>query len=150
MFSFQTLLKGTFSLLTCHLQFSITARVIDTKTSISAKSFRPQSSPYFLSKPRTRNSRTNGLKQNKWSFPLVWSREGGKSEWDWGEKRKIRLKNTIETDKEKKRKDNKKEKKTVMPSKLSSWKVNTGTINPFPLIHNKAPKVLDAQVEYIP
>ena len=26
MFSFQTLLKGTFSLLTCHLQFSITAR----------------------------------------------------------------------------------------------------------------------------
>ena len=80
MFSFQTLLKGTFSLLTCHLQFSITARVIDTKTSISAKSFRPQSSPYFLSKPRTRNSRTNGLKQNKWSFPLVWSREGGKSE----------------------------------------------------------------------
>ena len=27
MFSFQTLLKGTFSLLTCHLQFSITARV---------------------------------------------------------------------------------------------------------------------------
>ena len=27
MFSFQTLLKGTFSLLTCHLQFSITGRV---------------------------------------------------------------------------------------------------------------------------
>ena len=27
MFSFQTLLKGTFSLLTCHLQFSTTARV---------------------------------------------------------------------------------------------------------------------------
>ena len=27
MFSFQTLLKGTFSLVTCHLQFSITARV---------------------------------------------------------------------------------------------------------------------------
>ena len=26
-FSFQTLLKGTFSLLTCHLEFSITARV---------------------------------------------------------------------------------------------------------------------------
>ena len=65
MFSFQTLLKGTFSLLTCHLQFSITARVIDTKTSISAKSFRPQSSPYFLLKPRTRNIRTNGLERNK-------------------------------------------------------------------------------------
>ena len=27
MFSFQTLLKGTFSLLICHMQFSITARV---------------------------------------------------------------------------------------------------------------------------
>ena len=27
MFSFQTFLKGTFSLLTCHLEFSITARV---------------------------------------------------------------------------------------------------------------------------
>ena len=27
MFSFQTLLKGTFSLLTCHLKFSIKARV---------------------------------------------------------------------------------------------------------------------------
>ena len=28
----------------------------DTKTSISAKSFRPKSSPYSLRKPRTRNS----------------------------------------------------------------------------------------------
>ena len=45
MFSFQTLLKGTFRLLTCYLQF------------------RPQNSPYFLRKPRTRNSRTNGLAQ---------------------------------------------------------------------------------------
>ena len=49
----------------------------DTKTSISAKTFRPQKTPYFLCKPRTRNSRTNGLKQNERSFPLVWSREGG-------------------------------------------------------------------------
>ena len=42
----------------------------------SAKTFRPQNSPYFLCKPRTRNSRANGLKQNEWSFPLVWSRGG--------------------------------------------------------------------------
>ena len=78
MLSFQMLLKGTFSLLTCHLLFSITARVSmhDTKTSTSAKTFRPQSSPYFLCKPRTRNSRTNGVKQTEWSFPLVWSKEG--------------------------------------------------------------------------
>ena len=45
MFSFQTLLKGTFRLLTCYLQL------------------RPQNSPDFLRKPRTRNSRTNGLEQ---------------------------------------------------------------------------------------
>ena len=61
----------------------------DTKTSISAKTFRPQNSPNFLCKPRTRNSRTNGLKQNEWLFPVVWSREGlGKggrvSEWRRG------------------------------------------------------------------
>ena len=31
--------------------------------------------------------------------------EGGGSERDWGEKRKIRLKNTIETDKEKIKKE---------------------------------------------
>ena len=56
--------------------------------SISAKSFRPQNSLYFLRKPTTRNSRTNG-----WSFPLVWSREGGGEEWvRLGRKRKIRLK----------------------------------------------------------
>ena len=45
MFSFQMLLKETFRLLTCYLQF------------------RPQNSPYFLRKPRTRNSRTKGLEQ---------------------------------------------------------------------------------------
>ena len=49
----------------------------ETRTSISAKTFIPQKSPYFLGKQRTRNSRTNGLKQNEWSFPVVWSREGG-------------------------------------------------------------------------
>ena len=46
--------------------------------------FRPQSSPYFLRKPRTRNSQTNGLEQNKMAVPFCvehmgWGREGG--EW---------------------------------------------------------------------
>ena len=68
MFSFQTLLKGTFRLLTCYLQF------------------RPQNSPYFLREPKTRNSRTNGLEQA--------GRVGGwgGGECDWEEKQKIRLK----------------------------------------------------------
>ena len=50
---------------------------------------------------------------SKWSFALVWSRwrglegRGGGSERDWGEKRKIRVKNTIETDKEKIKKEKK-------------------------------------------
>ena len=51
---------------------------------------------------------------SKWSFALVWSRwrglegrGGGGSERDWGEKRKIRVKNTIETDKEKIKKEKK-------------------------------------------
>ena len=69
MFSFQTLLKGTFRLLTCYLQF------------------RPQNSPYFLRKPRTRDSRTNGLDQ-----AVSGGEGGGGGECDWEEKRKIRLK----------------------------------------------------------
>ena len=69
MFSFQTLLKGTFRLLTCYLQF------------------RPQNSPYFLRKPRTRDSRTNGLDQ-----AVSGGEGGGRGECDWEEKRKIRLK----------------------------------------------------------
>ena len=43
---------------------------------------------------------------------------GGGSERDWGEKRKIRVKNTIETEKEK----IKKEKKRQFPSLKLSWK----------------------------
>ena len=70
MFSFQTLLKGTFRLLTCYLQF------------------RPQNSPYFLRKPRTRDSRTNGLEQ----AGSGGEGGGGRGECDWEEKRKIRLK----------------------------------------------------------
>ena len=48
----------------------------DTKTSISAKSFRPQSSPYFLRKPRRRNSRGNGLEQNKMVVPSCLEQRG--------------------------------------------------------------------------
>ena len=92
----------------------------DTKTSISAKTFIPQKSPYFLCKPRTWNSQTNGLKQNEWSFPIVWSREGGwggGNELDWGGRsEKYVLKNTIETAKKNKRKKTRKTKKTVTPS----------------------------------
>ena len=74
MFSLQTLLKGTFSLLTCHLQFSITARVFMTLK--RGKVFQPQSSPYFLRKPRTRNSRGNGLEQNKMVVPSCLEQRG--------------------------------------------------------------------------
>ena len=35
----------------------------DTKTSICTKSFRLLNSPYFLRKPRKRNTRTNGLER---------------------------------------------------------------------------------------
>ena len=64
MFSFQTLLKAgvTFSLLTSYLQFSITVRVSMTLKRRTVQS-PPQNSPYFLRKPRTRNSRTKGLEQ---------------------------------------------------------------------------------------
>ena len=49
MFSFQTLLKGTFSLLTCHLQFSITARVSMTLKRQSVQSLSdPDSYPVAI------------------------------------------------------------------------------------------------------
>ena len=62
MLSFQTLFKETFRLLTCYLLF------------------RPQNSPYFLRKPRTRDSRTNGLEQAGSVFgdlflPMVFHRQ---------------------------------------------------------------------------
>ena len=75
----------------------------DTKTSISAKTFIPQNSPYFLCKPRTRNSRTNG--RSLLSGAEREDGEGGAGgggreiELAWGAGKKI--KNTIETDKEK-------------------------------------------------
>ena len=46
-------------------------------TSISAKSLRPQSSPFFLRKARTRNSGTNDLDQNKMVVPSRQEQMGG-------------------------------------------------------------------------
>ena len=116
--------------------------------------FRPQSSPYFLPKPRTRNSQTNGLEQNKMAVPFCvehmgWGREGG----EWVRLRR-EAKNTskkydrTEKEKIKERKRKRKKKMTVSRSK-SSWKVRTTKSVPA-LINNKASKVLDVQVEYIP
>ena len=80
MFSFQKLLKGTFSLLTCHLQFSITAGVSMTlkRQSVQSLSDQKTARTFCVSQERA-NSRTNGLEEKKWSRPLVWSR-GGESE----------------------------------------------------------------------
>ena len=88
-FSFQTLLKGTFSLLTSHLQFSITARVsmILKRQSVQSLSDHKAAHTFCLSQER------GILEQMVWSgtkrsFSLVWSRwgqrrggGGGVSEW---------------------------------------------------------------------
>ena len=77
MFSFQTLLKGTFSLLTCHLQFSITARVsmILKRQSVQSLSDHKAARTFCLSQER------GIFEQMVWSgtkrsFSLVWSRWG--------------------------------------------------------------------------
>ena len=101
------------------LQLNFTARVSMTLKRQSVQSFRPQNSPYFLRKPRKRNTRTNGLKQNKWLFPLtVWSRKGGGEELvRLGRKRKIRLK---KYDKNWQRKDKRKKTRKKERKKLKS------------------------------
>ena len=77
----------------------------DTRTSISAKSFRPQSSPYFLQAKNARiNERTNGLEQNKRSFPLIWSKRGGRVSETEERSEKYVLIKTTETEKKKERK----------------------------------------------
>ena len=62
-----------------------------------------------------------------------------------GENRKISLKNTIENDKEKI-----KERKQERKKKIRSLRAVEKLVlpNPFLLMNRKAPKVLDAQVEY--
>ena len=84
MFSFKTLLKRTFSLLTCYLQFRITGRLSMTLKFQSVQSLRPQNSPYFLRKPRTRNSQTNGLEQMVVPSCLEQRRGGGEGGLGWG------------------------------------------------------------------
>ena len=77
MFSFQTLLKGTFSLLTCHLQFSITARVSMTlikRQSVRRLSDHKAARTFCVSQER---GIVEGMVWSKWSFPLVWSRGRG-------------------------------------------------------------------------
>ena len=150
MFSFQTLLKGYFSLLTCYLQFSISAKVSMTLKRQSVQSLSDHK-PFFFCVSQERGIVERMIwSKTKWSFPLVWSKWGaGWEEWvRLGEKRKLRLKNKIETDKEK-IKERKQERKKWQFRSLKAVE-NLVLPNPFLLINNKAPKVLDAQVEYIP
>ena len=78
MFSSQTLLKGSFSLLTCHLQFSITARVSVTlkRQSVQSLSDHKAARTFFVSQERGKVERMVCSK-TKWTFPLIWSRGGG-------------------------------------------------------------------------
>ena len=95
---------GTFSLLTCHLQVSITARVSMTlkRHSVQSLSDHKAARTFCLSQERGIVERVVWRKI-KWSFLLVWSRWGGGGGWggrggEWVRlgraKRKIRLKNT--------------------------------------------------------
>ena len=54
MFSFQTLLKGMFSLLPCHLQFSITARVSMRleRQSVQRLSYHKKARTFWVSQER--------------------------------------------------------------------------------------------------
>ena len=76
MFSFQTLLKGTFSLLTCYLQFIITAKVSMTlkRQSVQSLSNHKTARTFCVSQERGIVERRVW---SKWSFPLVWSRGRG-------------------------------------------------------------------------
>ena len=81
MFSYKTLLKGTFSLLTSHLLFSITARVFMTlkRQSVQSLSDHKAVRTFCVSQERA-NSRTNGLEQNKMVVPSSLEQGRGKSE----------------------------------------------------------------------
>ena len=141
MFSFQMLVKGTFSLLTCHLQFRITARVSLT---LKRQSDYKTASTFWVSQEST-NSQTNGLEQNKWSSPLVWSR-------GWvrlgREAKNTTKKYNINWRRKNKRKKTRKKKQWQFLSLRAVEKLVLP--NPFLLINNKAPKVFKVQVEYIP
>ena len=125
---------GLFSLWTCHLQF------------------RPQNSPYFLRKPRTRNSRTNGMEQMVAPSCL----EQGVCMWGGGGGGWVRLgreaKNASKKYDRNCQRQNKRKKTKETKWQFHSLKAVEKLVrpNPFLLINNKAPKVLDAQVQYIP
>ena len=115
-----------------------------TRTSTSAKSFRPQDSPYFLRKPRTREQSSERTVWNKTNGRSLLSgdSEGGRVSQTEERSEKYVLIKTIETDKEK-LKEKKKAKITVSQSLV----VPNSFLH---LINNKEPKGIDAQVEYIP
>ena len=76
----------------------------NTRTSTSAKSFRPQNSPYFLRKPRTREQSSERTVWNKTNGRSLLSgeSEGGRvSQTEERSEKKYVLIKTIETDKEK-------------------------------------------------
>ena len=131
MFSFQTLLKGTSSLLTCHLQFSITARV-----SMTLK----RQSVQRLSDHKT--VRTFCVNQEYGKVErMVWSKTNGRSllygaEKGWGEggewvrlgrEPKIRFKKYYRNWqwKNKRKKTRKKKIRPLRRLIKSSWKVST-------------------------
>ena len=80
--SFQTLLKGTFSLLTCHLQFSITAIISMTlkRQSVQSLSDHKTGRSFCVSQERGIVERMV-WSETKWSFPLVWIRGVGWGCW---------------------------------------------------------------------
>ena len=137
MFSFQTLLKGTFSLLTCHLQFSITARVSMTLKRQSVQSLSDQTAARTFCVSQGRGI----VKRMVWSktkcpLPLVWSRWRLGGEW-------VRLRREVKNTSEKydrnwkrknKRKKTRKEKewqfrslegveKLVLPNPFPRWSI---------------------------
>ena len=76
MFPFQTLLKGTISLLTCNLLFIITTNVSMTlkRQPVQSLSDHKTARTFCVSQERGIVERRVW---SKWSFPLVWSRGRG-------------------------------------------------------------------------
>ena len=102
LFSFQTLLKGTFSLLTCHLQTLNRVSMTIKRQSVRSLSDHKTARSFCVSQQRGIVERMVWSK-TKWSFPLIWSRGVGWGCWrvsETGERSKNTPKNTMETDKE--------------------------------------------------
>ena len=150
-FSFQTLLKGTFSLLTCHLQFSITVRVSMTLKRQSVQSLSDQKTgrTFCVSQERGIVERMVWSKTNGRSLLSGAERPGGKSEWErlGGEAKNKSKQYDRNCQRKNKRKKTRKRKRQLRRLKAVEKLVLP---NPFLLINNKAPKLLDAQIEYIP